>query len=151
MYACVGEKNRKIIHPVPGWDRDSEEGDVGSFLSIIPRHSEDADTCICIAHTSVDEESNTSHSSASEASSSVHSRLSIGVHFADEIGLPIHSTYHYDHVGDSLPLPEPPKIPKNNPRWEHPSCELNPPEIPKSRKRFSRWDDPSCEPSNRWI
>lgn len=179
MYACVPRKIQKVTHPRDAsfltqeaefreWDLDSSErGDIGSsFMSIIPRFSEDGgDSCMCIAQTTtVDEDSisiQSSGTSTKEASWSTHSKLSAGVHFADEIGLPIQSVCHYD-IDDSessspLSSPESPRSSINNSRqvssrWDNNSCESWSPDIPKRRiKQFPRWDNPPCEPSNRWI
>jgi len=166
MYACMARRVRKLTHPrdasfltqeaLPEWDFDSERGDTGSFMSILPRFSEDGDSCMCIAHTSVDEDTDSTQSNTSRVSSSAHSKLDIGVHFADEIGLPIQHICHYHSDSDSSLLsdpgsPERPNSSQRISRWDSTPCESWSPKIPKRTKRFPRWDNPSCEPSNRWI
>jgi len=132
MFSHVDKKNRKgasflTQETVRETDSDSERGDIDSCVRIVPHCPRDAESCACVAQTSVDEHSCSSESYTSASSSSEFSKLSVGVHFADEIGLPVQFIHHYDRHG----CPERASSKSNN--------------------NNTPWDDPPCEPSNRWF
>jgi len=77
---------------VPESDSDSERDEIGSCICVM--HSEDADSCIGITH--ISEEDNCSQYTSATSSSSMHSKQYVGVHFADEVGLPIQRICHYE-------------------------------------------------------
>mmetsp|Transcript_16780 Transcript_16780/g.38763 ORF Transcript_16780/g.38763 Transcript_16780/m.38763 type:complete len:212 (+) Transcript_16780:349-984(+) len=137
MFSHVDKNNRKGASfltrgTVRETDSDSEREDIDSCVRIVPHCPRDAESCACVAQTSVDESSFYSSSSQSctsaASSSSEFSKLSVGVHFADEIGLPVQFVHHYDRHG----------CPKR------PSGKSN-------SNNNTPWDDPPCEPSNRWF
>lgn len=138
--------------------RDWDDSD--TCICIVPQQSgswDAATSCVCIAPTSFEEEEEESFANsstdsvnsdstnsnfrvrcASEASrSSDCSKLSVGVHFADEMGLPFRYTYYYDREESE---PSPPGNPRHRRDRKKTANQSNTP-----------WEDPPCEPSNRWF